>query len=274
MLLWSETLFSSGEVGDLTWPALSGCWWPPSEAESRSLCPAVWRRIRLPPAPCSVPGSRTWQMAHRKHRSVTGSEMNVQEEALQVFNRFMLQYLMHRATSLDFLVFFKYTNQIYGNDDPVFLLQHKRSFNNEANKLLLLPSPVSLWTCVSPPNFSPKFHDVTINRVTNHLFLSGGRWKSCWHSLRGLHYVPAAAVVHVGPFLRLLIETHHLISTIAVKVGGEGVCRPRPVTVRVAPVSVVTVVTLRHRNKGMLALCQWLRFEDTFSNNSLLFLQF
>lgn len=66
------------------------------------------------------------------------------------------------------------------------------------------------------------------------------------HSLWCLHYVPAAAVVHVWPFLRLLTETHHLIGTFAVKVSHESLRRPWPVTVRVTPMPVVTVVTLQH----------------------------
>lgn len=44
----------------LTWPGLSGCWWPPSAGEWRSLCLAAWHHILPPPAPYSAPGYRTW----------------------------------------------------------------------------------------------------------------------------------------------------------------------------------------------------------------------
>lgn len=66
------------------------------------------------------------------------------------------------------------------------------------------------------------------------------------HLLCGLHYVPTAAVVHVRPFLRLLTEAHRLIRAfgeLTVKRRHEGVCRSRPVTVRMTCISMVTAVT-------------------------------
>lgn len=92
------------------------------------------------------------------------------------------------------------------------------------------------------------------------------------HSLGGLHYVPAAAVVHVGPFLRLLTQIHHLIGTFAVKIAHESVCRSWPVTVGVAPMSVVTVVTLQVQQRaGVLMVCALMSFSPTifffFSNS-------
>lgn len=99
-----------------------------------------------------------------------------------------------------------------------------------------------------------------------------GGEKRSRHSLRGLHDVPAAAVLHVGPFPRLLTEIHHLICTFAVKIAHEGVCRSWPVAVGVAPMSVVTVVTLHLQQRaGMFTVWQPLRLQVIFTNNSPLF---
>lgn len=77
------------------------------------------------------------------------------------------------------------------------------------------------------------------------------------HSLGGLHDVPAAAVVHVRPFLRLLTEIHHLICAFAVKTAHEGVCRSWPGTVTVTPMSVVAVVTLQEQQRTRASMvCQ------------------
>ena len=83
------------------------------------------------------------------------------------------------------------------------------------------------------------------------------------HLLRCLHNVPAAAVIHVRPFLRLLTEAHHRVGAFAklsVKSRHEGVRRSRPVAVRMTSVSVVTAVThvavtlqhIRHVNSQIL----------------------
>lgn len=75
------------------------------------------------------------------------------------------------------------------------------------------------------------------------------------HLLRGLHDVPAAAVVHVWPFLRLLAEVHRLLCAFG-KRRHEGVRRARPVTVRMTRVSMVTAVTLQHIQHANTELVQ------------------
>lgn len=78
------------------------------------------------------------------------------------------------------------------------------------------------------------------------------------HLLCGLHYVPAAAVVHVRPFL--LAEVHYLLWALG-KSRHEGMRRSRPVTVRVTRVSMVTTVThvavtLQHKQHANTGLVQ------------------
>lgn len=96
----------------LTWPALSDCWWPPSEVESRSLCLAAWHHTLRPPAPCSVPGCRTWQITRRKGiftLKFTGSVFKI---LLQSHLNALSSYLIERATELYCSFFFICTDQI------------------------------------------------------------------------------------------------------------------------------------------------------------------
>lgn len=60
-----------------------------------------------------------------------------------------------------------------------------------------------------------------------------------------LHYVPAAAVIHVRPSLWLLTDVHRLIRVLgelSMKTCHEGVRCSRPVAVRMTSMSVLTAV--------------------------------